>query len=706
MRSEAPRTPASAPRFEIFSESSLPPRDPYRILAPDGRATQDVTIPDPTLTSLYEEMVFARLFDERAAKLGTLRELGAYPPHRGQEATQVGMIRALAPGDWFAPMYRDSAAMIGRGIAPEQILQYYTGDERGLQLPPERKVIPFAIPVASQLIHGVGLALASRLAGRNEVVLTTTGDGGTSSGAFHEALNFAGAAHLPVVFGVENNQFAISVRREVQTGSRTIAQKALGYGLSGVQVDGNDVLAVLEVTQHAVDQARRSHPFLIEYVTYRLGFHTMAEYASHGIRTKEELDAWEKQDPLVRFEQFLTQTGRLTEARRSEIREQAVERLKATVERLRAIPAPDPLDIFRYMYARPPAHLIRQAQDALGDAGDLAGGPADPPAMGIPSGPTQELNLRNAVNATLRQEMERDPRIVLFGEDVGAMGGVFQVTKGLHASFGDRVFDTPLAEELIAGLFVGLSLGGFVPVAEFQFDGFTLPAYDQIFNHIARFRTRSRGAFPLRGVIRFPYGGGVHALEHHSDSPEAYFAHTPGLTVVIPSSPEEAKGLLAAALRADDPIVFMEPKKIYDAPRRPVPDAPYTIPIGRAHRLTEGTDVTVVTYGALVHPTLEAVQGRSAEVIDLRTIAPIDFPTILESVEKTGRLVIVHEAPRNLGLGAEIAATVAEEALLHLKAPIARVTGYDIVMPLRKLEDRAYPNVARIAKAIDSVLAY
>jgi 2-oxoisovalerate dehydrogenase E1 component len=693
-------------RFEVFHEDELRAREPYRVLAPDGRAIRDVHVPDDTLRSLYTEMVFARVFDERAASLGTQRVIGAYPPHRGQEATQVGMIRALHPKDWFVPMYRDSAAMISRGIPPEQILQFYTGDERGLQLDRDRRVLPLAIVVASQYLHATGIAMASRLGERGEVVLTTTGDGGTSTGAFHEALNFAGTYKLPLVFGVENNQFAISAPRSLQTGAHTIAQRALGYGITGALVDGNDVLAVLEATTAAVESARRFEPFLLEFQTYRLSYHTMAEYVSHKLRAPGELEAWERLDPIERLGRFLVGTSRMTEPDREAVLAAARQRLQATMQALEAIPAPDPLDVFRYMYAQPTRVLREQARELFGPSTDLGPEPPAATESPLPRGPTRDLNVRNAVNVTLRQEMERDPRIVLFGEDVGVMGGVFQVTRGLKETFGARVFDTPLAEAGIAGLWVGLSVGGFIPVAEFQFDGFTHPAYDQIFNQVARYRNRSRGAYPLRGVIRFPYGGGVHALEHHSDSPEAYFAHTPGLIVVVPSSPTETKGLLASALRAEDPVIFLEPKRIYDAPREAVPEETYTIPIGRARLAAEGNDVTVVAFGSLVGPTLEAARGVSADVIDLRTLSPIDFPTILRSVEKTGRLVIVHEAPRSFGVGAEIAAVVADRALDSLKAPVRRVTGFDIVPPLRKLEDQVFPNVERIGKAIRALVAY
>ncbi len=696
-------SPDSVPTIPTFDEGQLPALEPYRVIGPDGRAEREVRVDARSLLELWEEMVFARAFDAKATALGALGRLGGYPPLLGQEAAQVGMSRALGPEDWLAPMYRDSASMIARGIPPEQLLQYYSGDERGLAFRPEHRVLPFAIPVASQFLHADGIALGNVLGGRAGVVLTTTGDGGTSTGAFHEALNFAGTFRLPVVFGVENNQFAISVPRDQQTASRTIAQKAVAYGIGGTLVDGNDVVAVLDATRYAVAEARRRRPFLVEYVTYRRGSHTTSELASHGLRSREELDERAKTDPIDRLERYLVDAGLVSAAAREAARERVRARVAAIVDAFEHLDPPDPREMFRYVYATAPPGLIAQARDAGVDVPEER---HDPPETPLPGGPAPELNLRNAVNLTLRQEMQRDPRLVLFGEDVGTLGGVFQVTKGLKAEFGDRVFDTPLAEAAIAGVFVGLAVAGFVPIAEFQFDGFTPPAYDQIFNHVARFRHRTRGAFPLRGVIRFPYGAGVGALEHHSDSPETYFAHTAGLTVVAPSSPIEAKGLLAAALRAEDPVIFMEPKRLYDAPKLPVPTAPYVIPLGRAHRLSEGSDVTVVTFGAMVAPTLEAVRGVSAEVIDLRTVNPIDFPPIVASVERTGRLVVVHEAPRTLGIGAEIAATVAERAISSLKAPIQRVTGYDMVPPLRKLEPRSFPNVDRIARAVHEVLEY
>jgi pyruvate dehydrogenase E1 component beta subunit len=375
----------------------------------------------------------------------------------------------------------------------------------------------------------------------------------------------------------------------------------------------------------------------------------------------------------------------------------------------RATPAPDPQTMFEYTYSSPTSALTEERLEAFG------GRPGHPAETGEPTaaGGKPGVNIRNAVNMALREGMLRDSRVVVFGEDVGKNGGVFQVTRGLQDEFGqERVFDTPLAELSIGGVFVGLSLGGMIPVAEFQFDSFSIPAFDQIFGHAARMRNRTRGRYSIRGVIRFPYGAGIRAPELHSESPEAYFAHTPGLKVVIPSNPYDAKGLLSSALLEPDPIIFMEPKKIYDSPKMEVPEEDFRIPIGKAKVAREGTDITIVSYGAMMVPVLQGAQsiqneeGISAEVVDLRTISPIDFPTVLDSVRKTGRLLIVHEAPRNVGVGAEIAATVADKALDSLKAPIRRVTGLDTEVPLAKLEDYYVPNKDRILKAAKDLISY
>jgi len=317
-----------------------------------------------------------------------------------------------------------------------------------------------------------------------------------------------------------------------------------------------------------------------------------------------------------------------------------------------------------------------------------------------------------AINLALREEMDRDSRIVVLGEDVGREGGVFRVTDGLQERFGsNRVVDTPLAESGIVGTAFGLALYGFRPIAEIQFEGFLYPCLDQINSHISRIRNRSRGRFTSPLVIRTPYGGGIHAPEHHSESPEAILAHIPGIKVVIPSTPYEAKGLLLSAIRDPDPVIFMEPKRIYRAIREEVPEGDYTIPLGKSRLVQEGKDVTIVAWGAMVREALQATEQLKAdkiesEVIDLRTISPIDAETMMTSIQKTGRGVIVHEAPKTCGIGAEIIALINEKALLSLQAPIERVTGFDIPVPLMKTEHYYLPNPKRIMMAVKKVMSF
>jgi len=321
-------------------------------------------------------------------------------------------------------------------------------------------------------------------------------------------------------------------------------------------------------------------------------------------------------------------------------------------------------------------------------------------------------NMVEAVNAGLVEEMERDTSVIVLGEDVGKEGGVFRVTDGIQSRFGpERAVDTPLAESGIVGVAFGLAVKGLKPVAELQFMGFLPPALDQIISHVSRIRNRSRGRFTCPMVIRMPYGGGIHAPEHHSESMEAILAHIPGIKVVIPSTPYDAKGLIVSAIRDPDPVLYLEPKRVYRAIKEEVPDGEYTIPIGEAKIVREGDDVTVICWGAMVREVLRAAEtikeeGINAEVIDLRTVSPLDDTTFLTSVRKTARAVIVHEAPKTCGLGAEIIARINEKALLSLEAPVERVTGYDTAFPLMKMEQDYLPDPDRILRGIRKVMAF
>lgn len=334
--------------------------------------------------------------------------------------------------------------------------------------------------------------------------------------------------------------------------------------------------------------------------------------------------------------------------------------------------------------------------------------PATPPATAL-----RTMTMVAAINDALALALERDPDVYIFGEDVGVMGGVFRATDGLQARFGaGRVFDTPLAEAGIVGMGIGMGLAGLKPVAEIQFAGFLYPALDQILSHLGRYRHRTRSRYHLPMVVRAPYGGGVHTPEQHADSPEAVLAHTPGVKVVIPSTPRDAKGLLLAAIEDPDPVFFLEAIKLYRSVKEEVPAGHYTVPLGQARLVMEGDDVTVVTYGGMVEVAQKAAEaarthGIGVEVIDLRTLVPLDLATILASVQKTGRVIVVTEAPRTGGFHSEISATIAEEAIEFLRAPIVRVTGFDAPYPpFTSIEDAYRPNPVRVARAIRKVMAY
>lgn len=322
------------------------------------------------------------------------------------------------------------------------------------------------------------------------------------------------------------------------------------------------------------------------------------------------------------------------------------------------------------------------------------------------------MTLLDAIRSALDYELSRDPNVLVFGEDVGFNGGVFRVTEGLQKKYGEkRVFDTPLAESAIVGISIGMAIQGLKPIGEIQFDGFTYPAFDQLISHASRMRTRSRGKYNCPLVIRSPYAGGVHAPEHHSESPEVLYAHIPGLKVIVPSTPADAKGLLLSAIRDPDPVIFFEPKKLYRTAKGEVPDGEYTVPIGKARLVKEGKDMSIITWGVMVSVCEEvarqlALTGVDVEVIDLRTIAPYDQDTLLTTAQKTGRVMIVHEAPRTCGFSTEIAAQINEKALYYLKAPILRVTGYDTVMPLYKMENFYLPNTEKIMFTAKKLMEY
>ena len=512
------------------------------------------------------------------------------------------------------------------------------------------------------------------------------GDGATSKGDVYEAMNFAGVHKLPVVFVANNNQWAISVPLRLQTASETLAQKAIAAGFHRRAGRRNDVVAVRAAAEEAIAAARDGEgPRLIEAVTYRLGDHTTLMMHHAIVRLKKSRPIGRKSRSRA-FGLSLLARRCGARRRRNSLPPSA---MNASKRRSNAIwqrhPAGrKPCSIISMQNC--PRLMLRNAANSQERT-------------------MSEVTLVDAINLALARAMEDDPTVVVLGEDVGVNGGVFRATAGLQQRFGsERVLDTPLAELLISGLCVGMAVQGLKPVGEIQFMGFLYPCIDQLVNHASRMRNRSQGRLTCPMVLRTPHGAGIRAPEHHSESTEAMLAHIPGLRVVIPSSPERAYGLLLAAIRDSDPVVFLEPTRIYRSAKGDVEDNGEALPLDVAFVLREGRDITLISWGAMVKETMAAADalaadGIAAEVIDLATLKPYDENTVLGSVAKTGRCVIVHEAARTGGFGAEIAALIAERGLSSLLAPVVRVTGYDTVIPMARLEQHYMPSVGRIVTA-------
>jgi 2-oxoisovalerate dehydrogenase E1 component len=474
-----------------------------------------------------------------------------------------------------------------------------------------------------------------------------------------------------------------------------------------------DPIAVYLATRIAAKRARDGKgPTLIEAMTYRYGAHATADDQTL-YRDSSEVDEWRLKDPIDRLRKFLESRGEWDERAGEKVAMEITDLVNASITSIEADPLPGRDDAVRHGFSRIPPHVVEQlhaTQEAHGEEAthfqpDEVWTPGMDPDFEMMD--TESMNMADAINQAMHQAMDHDESVVVLGEDVGISGGVFRITEGLQKKFGeDRVIDTPLNESGIVGTAVGMAIAGARPVAEIQFDGFVYPAFDQIVSHLGRFRFRTRGLTSVPVVVRFPNGAGIGAHEHHCDSPEAYFVHAPGLVVICPSSPRDAKGLLLAALEGDDPVIFLEPKVLYRAGREEVPTERYTIPIGKARVRQEGSDLTLVTYGGMVPPSLAAAEesGASVEVIDLRTLFPWDRESVLESVAKTGRLLLIQEPQGSAGVAAEVAAVVAEKAMYNLQGPIVRVTGFDVPWPQFAIEKHALIDTDRIVAGINQAL--
>ena len=655
-------------------------------------------LPAKVLLQLFETMFRIRRFEEKATELfkkGVIK--GTAHSYAGEEAIAAGTCANLNADDYVGSYHRGHGHCIAKGARVDRMMAELMGKSTGycsglggsMHIADlELNILGANGIVGATMPLGAGAALAAKLRKTSQVSVAFFGDGGANQGVFHEALNLAAVWKLPMIFVCENNQYALNTAFHQTTSVRQIADRASAYGVPGKTIDGNDAVEVYQVLGEAIARARRGKgPSLIEAMTWRWGPHSMRANLREP-RTEADMAAWKARDPLIRFQE--TMAG-------AQIDLQEVEAIKAGIEQEieAAIDfgtrSPDPtIEILDTAVYAP-----HQAHTEPKDKGE------------------RQLTYTEALNEALDQEMQRDPRVFILGEDIAETGGIFQVTKGLLGKYGpERVRDTPISEATFCGAAVGAAIAGLRPIVEIQIFDFVTQMMDMIVNQAAKFRFMNGGAAKVPLVIRGPQGGGIRLAAQHSQSLEAWFVHVPGLVVVAPSNPYDAKGLLISAIRDDNPVMFLEHKMLYLSERGFVPRESYAIPIGRADIKRAGSDITVVATQAMVAKALSAAamlqhEGISAEVIDPRTIRPLDEETILTSVRKTHRMVIAHEACRSGGFGAEVAARITETAFKDLHAPVCRVAARDTPMPFNdKLETAVIPSRDAIMSAVRSVLKF
>ncbi|MFH1195906.1 MAG: dehydrogenase E1 component subunit alpha/beta [bacterium] len=655
-------------------------------------------------------MYLSRQIDNKVMTLLKQGKAFFHIPGMGHEATQVAFGLAMQKGiDWGFPYYRDLAFMLALGIKPEEIFLHMLGREDdpmtgGRQMPchwasKELNVPTQSSPTGTQFLQSVGAAIAARKKNINAVVYASSGEGATSEGEFHEAVNWASREKLPVVFVIQNNKWAISVPVHNQTAGKnaSIAEMMKGYeNLLRMEVDGNKFLDMNSAAQSAFKYARQGKgPALIEAHVVRLFSHSSSD-DQKKYRPVESIHEDSKQDPINLFSELLIKKGVLTELAFEEFKKEINNHVNEAAE-------------WALKQAEPKAGtVLKFVLDESGKSENL--GYEKSTSLGKP------VVLVDAINHALREEMERNSKIYLFGEDVAdGKGGVFTATKGLSTQFGnDRVFNSPLAEASIMGVAIGMALAGLKPCVEIQFGDYIWPAFMQIRDELVMYRYRSNNLFEAPVVIRVAIGGYIHGGLYHSQNIESFFAHMPGLLIAYPSNAADAKGLLKTALRLNDPVLFLEHKGLYRQSYATAPetDAEFLLPFGKANLVTTGEDLTIITYGAMVHESNFAVkklqqEGFSIELIDIRTINPLDVDTIYKSVKKTGKVVVVHEDTMFAGFGAEIAAGIADSCFEYLDAPVKRIAALDCPIAYSPvLENEILPSREKIYKQLKQLLVY
>ncbi|TAF67558.1 MAG: dehydrogenase [Cytophagales bacterium] len=651
---------------------------------------------DELLLDLYHALIKPRLIEEKMLVLLRQGKVSKWFSGIGQEAIAIGATMALEPQDYILPLHRNLGVFTGRNMNLAQLFKQWQGKENGFSKGRERSfhfgsnehhIVGMISHLGPQLSLANGIALGEKLSKSRKVALAFTGEGGTSQGEFHEALNVAAVWDLPVIFLIENNGYGLSTPVSEQYKCENLIDKGKGYGIEAIQIDGNNLLEVYHTINHYADQIRLNpRPILIEAITFRMRGHEEASGVKYV--PKELFDIWAMRDPIGNYEKYLLEKNILTENMMQEIKKSIKKEIEEGLEEAFGEP----------MHESTPENELEDVYAPY------------TPALIQPNTPEQQ-NKRfiDAISDALRQSMEKYPQLVLMGQDIAAYGGAFKVTEGFLNEFGEeRVRNTPLCESSIIGAALGLSVKGYKTMVEMQFADFVTCGFNQIINNLAKIHYRWGQNADV--VIRMPTGAGVGAGPFHSQSNEAWFFHTPGLKVVYPATPYDAKGLLNAAIEDPNPVMYFEHKFLYRSIAEEIPNDYYTLPIGKARIAEEGDELSVITYGMGVHWAKEAVKQLNAEgrieIVDLRTLLPWDKETVAESVKKTGKVIVCHEDTLTGGIAGEIAAWIAENCFEYLDAPIVREASLDTPVPFSTVLEKSFLPAQRIQEKIAKLLAY
>ncbi len=649
---------------------------------------------DAILLQLYAELLRPRMIEEKMLILLRQNRISKWFSGIGQEAIAVGITQAIQPDEYILPMHRNLGVFTGRKLPFDRLFAQWQGTPMGYTKGRDRSfhfgtnehhIVGMISHLGPQNGVADGIALATKLRKEKKVTVVFNGDGGTSEGDFHEALNVAAVWDLPVIFVVENNGYGLSTPSQEQFRCKQFIDKAIGYGIEGVQVDGNNILEVYDTVRNLAEKLRKSpRPVLLECLTFRMRGHEEASGTKYV--PKKLMEEWGKKDPVQNYEDFLVKEKVLDKKAADALRKKIKEEIEAGLEVAfrETHPTPDTATELRDLFA-PYAQQLTE-----------------------PSAKTSEKRFIDAISDGLRESMDRHNNLVLMGQDIAEYGGVFKITEGFVERFGkDRVRNTPLCEAAIVGTGLGLSIKGMKAMVEMQFADFVTEGFNQIVNNLAKTHWRWGQAADV--VVRMPTGAGTAAGPFHSQSNEAWFFHTPGLKIVYPSNPYDAKGLLCAALDDPNPYLYFEHKLMYRSIKGQVPDGYYQVEIGKAALTREGTQLSIITYGMGVHwahEILDAMPEVSADVLDLRTLLPWDKEGVSATVQKTNRVLILHEDTMTGGIGGELSAWISEHLFEHLDAPILRVAGLDTPIPFAPtLENNFLPKI-RLKSAIESLVGY